>query len=113
MTYPNYSQGKIFPRENIVLDRKIDNYAIPSTSTFDSRSTPTVTASSLSKKTATTTKAEVSTSQGNQKEPIDIYNSGYNTSGSVMRKRVEQSQPNQPLILFAPVGMAEDLTKVS
>ena len=115
VTYPNYSQGQIFPRENIVLDRKIDNYAIPTTSTSDSRSTPTVTASSLSKKTATTTtadSAEVATSQGNQKEPINVYNTGYNTSGSVMRKRVEQGQPNQALTLFAPVVMAEDLTKV-
>ena len=87
VTYPNYSQGQIFPRENIVLDRKIDNYAIPSTSsTSDSRSTPTVTASSPSKKTATTTSAEVSTSQGNQKEPMNVYNTGYNTSGSVDEK---------------------------
>ena len=29
-----------------------------------------------------------------------------------MRKRVEQGLPNQALTLFAPVGMAEDLTKV-
>ena len=36
----------------------------------------------------------------------------YNTSGSMMRQRVEQSLPNQPLTLFAPIGMAEDLTKV-
>ena len=30
----------------------------------------------------------------------------------MMRKRVEQGLPNQALTLFAPVGMAEDLTKV-
>ena len=48
VTYTNYSQGQNFQRENIVLDRKIDNYAMPSTSTSDSRSTPTVIASSLS-----------------------------------------------------------------
>ena len=36
----------------------------------------------------------------------------YNTSGSVMKKRVEQGLPHQALTLFAPVGMAEDLTKV-
>ena len=29
-----------------------------------------------------------------------------------MRRRVEQGQPNQALTLFAPLGMAEDLTKV-
>ena len=29
-----------------------------------------------------------------------------------MRRRVEQGQPNQVLTLFAPVGIAEDLTKV-
>ena len=71
-----------------------------------------MTASSLSKKTATTTTAEVSTFQANQKEPINVCNTGYNTSGSVMRRRVEQGQPNQTLTLFAPVGRAEDLTKV-
>ena len=85
-----------------MLDRKIDNYAIPSTSTSDSRSTPTVTANSLSKKTATTTTAEVSTSQANQKEHMNVYNTGYNTSGSVMRRRVEQGQPNQALTLLHP-----------
>ena len=36
----------------------------------------------------------------------------YNTSGSLKSKRVEQGLPNQALTLFAPVGMAEDLTKV-
>ena len=43
---------------------------------------------------------------------MNVYNTGYNTSGSVMRRRVEQGQPNQVLTLFAPVGMVEDLTKV-
>ena len=29
-----------------------------------------------------------------------------------MRRRIEQGLPNQAITLFAPIGMAEDLTKV-
>ena len=118
VAYPNYSHEQVFPlRENIVLEKKINNYAIPATSTSDSKSTPTVTASSISgntSTTATTTEpAEVSTSQTTQKKPVNVYKTGYNTSGSVLRRRVEQGQPNQALTLFAPVSMAKDLTKYS
>ena len=35
-----------------------------------------------------------------------------NTSGKVMRKKIDQGQPCQAITLFAPIGMAEDLTKV-
>ena len=48
----------------------------------------------------------------NGERPLVWLHRHYNTSGSVMRKRVEQGLPNQALTLFAPVGMAEDLTKV-
>ena len=48
----------------------------------------------------------------NGERPLEMAAENYNTSGSMMRKRVEQGLPNQALILFAPVGMAEDLTKV-
>ena len=36
----------------------------------------------------------------------------FNTSGRVMRRRVEQGLPSPAITLFAPIGMAEDLTKV-
>ena len=35
-----------------------------------------------------------------------------NTSGRTMRRRIEQGLPSQAITLFAPIGMAEDLTKV-
>ena len=34
------------------------------------------------------------------------------TSGKTMRKKIKQGQPCQAITLFAPIGMAEDLTKV-
>ena len=36
----------------------------------------------------------------------------FNTSGRVMRRRAEQGLPCPAITLFAPIGMAEDLTKV-
>ena len=36
----------------------------------------------------------------------------FNTSGRVMRRRVEQGLPSPAITLFAPIAMAEDLTKV-
>ena len=36
----------------------------------------------------------------------------YNTSGKTMRRRMEQGLPNQAITLFAPIGMAENLTKI-
>ena len=37
---------------------------------------------------------------------------GYNKLASVLKKRIEEGQPDQALTLFAPLGMAEDLTKI-
>ena len=36
----------------------------------------------------------------------------YNTSGSMMKNKVEQSLPNQAKTLFVPIGMKEDLAKI-
>ena len=36
----------------------------------------------------------------------------YNTSGRVMRRRVEQGLPTPAITLFAPIGMAEDLSSI-
>ena len=35
-----------------------------------------------------------------------------NTSGSMMKNKVEQSLPNQAKTLFAPVGISEDLARI-
>ena len=35
----------------------------------------------------------------------------YNTSGTEMKRRIEDGRPNQALTLFAPVGVAEDLSQ--
>ena len=35
----------------------------------------------------------------------------YNTSGTEMKRRIENGKPSQAVTLFAPVGMAEDLSK--
>ena len=35
----------------------------------------------------------------------------YNTSGTEMKRRIEDGRPNQAVTLFAPVGVAEDLPK--
>ena len=35
----------------------------------------------------------------------------YNTSGAEMKRRIEDGKPNQAVTLFAPVGVAEDLSK--
>ena len=46
------------------------------------------------------------------KKTTKVVKEDYNTSGGMMKKRVEQGLPNQALTLFAPVSMAEDLTKI-
>ena len=90
-------------------------YMSPKTSTSGSINTVTV-SSNLGEPTPTTTTSnptEDSTPHAEWKKTTGIRTSeSYNTSGSMMRKRVEQSLPNQALTLFTPVGMAEDLTKV-
>ena len=35
----------------------------------------------------------------------------FNTSGTTMKKRIEDGKPTQAVTLFAPVGVAEDLSK--
>ena len=35
----------------------------------------------------------------------------FNTSGTTMKKRIEDGQPTQAVTFFAPVGIAEDLSK--
>ena len=37
----------------------------------------------------------------------------YNTSGAWMKKRVEEGKPAHIATLFAPIGVAEDLSKLS
>ena len=114
VTYPNYGHGQIFPpKESDVLDKRIDHYALPTTNTTSSI-TSTVISTSTSSDTVTspvtTAPIGMSTPQ-HRRDPINMYRSGYNTSGSEMRRRFEEGKPNQALTLFAPVGMAEDLTK--
>ena len=114
VSYPNYSDGKFIPSEkNKVLDRLIDNYSIPKTSTSTSGSTSTLTASSakgkLSTTTATANPAEASTSQDDRRKTASSYeDQGYNKSASVLRRRIEEGHPNQASTLFAPLGKAED-----
>ena len=35
----------------------------------------------------------------------------FNTSGTTMKKRIEDGKPTQAVTLFAPVGIAEDLSR--
>ena len=64
--------------------------------------------------TAEPTEAEASTSQGNSRRKMasSYADPGYNKSASVLKKRIEAGESNQALTLFAPLGMAEDLTKI-
>ena len=79
---------------------------IPQTSATNAGSTYTMTVSSnpgeVTTTTTTTKTADITTSL-----PENI-----NTSGKTMRRRIEQGLPSQAMTLFAPIGMAEDLTKV-
>ena len=79
--------------------------SVPQTSAAMVGSTYTVTVSSSSGETPTTTTGD-KTAEG-QLPPEN-----FNTSGRVMRRRVEQGLPCPAITLFAPIGMAEDLTKV-
>ena len=62
------------------------------------------TCSSAGETTTTTTK--VKPAEG------PLHPENFNTSGGVMKRRVEQGLPCPAITLFAPIGMAEDLTKV-
>ena len=117
----NYSDGKFIPAEQTqVLDRLVNNYSIPKTSSTTLGSTSTMTDSLATGKSSTTTttaeptEAEASTSQGKSRRKMarSYTDPGYNKSASVLRKRIEGGQSNQALTLFAPLGMAEDLTKI-
>ena len=85
-------------------------------SSSPSGSTYTITVSSNPSETTTTTTtantAEGSTPYAEWKKATSVVSENYNTSGRIIKKRVEQGLPNQALTLFVPVGMAEDLTKV-
>ena len=76
--------------------------------------TNSVVSSKLGELTTTTTSnpTEGYTPHAEWKKTTGMASQNYNTSGSMMRKRVEQGLPNQALTLFEPVGMAEDITKV-
>ena len=84
------------------VDKQSD---VPQTSAPMVGSTCTMTVSSSSGGTPTTTTGD-KTAEG----PLPPEN--FNTSGRVMRRRVEQGLPCPSITLFAPIGMAEDLTKV-
>ena len=70
--------------------------------------------SSTTTTTAELTESGASTSQGDSKRKTasSYADSGYNKSALVLRKRIEGGQSTQTLTLFAPLGMAEDLTKI-
>ena len=113
VTYPNYGHGQILPRkESDVLDKRADHYALPTTNTTSSI-TSTVISTSTSGDTVTSPvmTAPIRMSTPDRRDPTNVYKSGYNTSDSEMTRRFEEGKPNQALTLFAPVGMAEDLTK--
>ena len=78
VSYPNYSDGKFIPSgTNKVLDRLIDNYSMPKTSTAPSGSTSTVTSSAATGGPSTTTTtagsateaAEASASKNDETKP--------------------------------------------
>ena len=87
-------------------------YMSPKTSTSGSTNTVTI-SSNLGEVTPTSTTpnpTESSIPYAEWRKTTRIATENYNTS--MMRNRCKQSLPNQVLTLFAPVGMAEDLTKV-
>ena len=67
-------------------------------------SQPTTNTTSFSTRTVFNT----STSSDTTTKPVTAV---YNTSGPEMRRRIEDGRPNQAVTLFAPVGVAEDLSK--
>ena len=96
VSYPNYSDGKFIPPgKNKVLDRLIDNYSIPKTSTSTSGSTSTMTASSATGEPLTTTTtadpAEASTSKDDKRNPASTFDEiSFHKSSSVLRRRMEE-----------------------
>ena len=84
------------------IDKQSD---VPQTSATIAGSTCTMTVSSSSGGTTTTT-------TGDKTADGPTHPETFNTSGRVMRRRVEQGLPSPAITLFAPIAMAEDLTKV-
>ena len=58
--------------------------------------------------TSTRTIFSASSSSDTATKPVTAV---YNTSGTEMKRRIEDGKPNQAVTLFAPVGVAEDLSK--
>ena len=58
--------------------------------------------------TSTRTVFNISISGDTATKPVTAV---YNTSGAEMKRRIEDGRPNQAVTLFAPVGVAEDLSK--
>ena len=58
--------------------------------------------------TSTRTIFSTSSSSDTATKPVTAV---FNTSGVEMKRRIENGKPNQAVTLFAPVGVAEDLSK--
>ena len=58
--------------------------------------------------TGTKTVYSTSTYGNPSTKPVTLI---FNTSGTTMKKRIEEGKPTQAVTLFAPVGVAEDLSK--
>lgn len=75
-----------------------------------------LTVSSNAGETSTSTTAvkpaEYNNPHAEWKKTTSVIKEDYNTSGGMVKKRVEQDLPNQALTVFAPVSMAEDLAKI-
>ena len=60
----------------------------------------------------TSNPTEGSTPHAEWRKTTRVATENYNTSGIMMKNKVEQGLPNQAMSLFAPIGMAEDLAKI-
>ena len=56
--------------------------------------------------------AKPSTPQDDSSKKTTSENPGYKKSASVLKRRIEEGNPNQALTLFTPISVAEDLTKI-
>ena len=86
----------------------------PNTSTSGTTNTVTV-SSTLGEETPTSTTSnppEGSTPHAEWRKTTRMATENYNTSGSMMKNKVEQCLPTQAKTLFVPIGMAEDLAKI-
>ena len=110
VSYPNYSNGRFIPSgTNKVLDRLVDNYSMPKSSTSTSDSTSTVTASSATSEPSTTTTtanpAEASTSQDDRRKTEEskpgntFADLGFNNSASVFKEK-NQRRSSKPGLNF-------------